>query len=94
MHLCVGTQTNSNVWSPISFRNDYKITFILGAAGTAKERASNYSGEEKSASKGERKRIQRSKSKIRKGRSSQKRRNEKVFIFFFIKNVFLIFLKT
>ena len=71
----------------IFFRSDFKITFILGAAGTAKERASNYSGEEKSASKGERKRIQRSKSKIRKGRSSQKRRNEKVFIFF-IENVF------
>ena len=69
--------------TPITFRSDFKITFIIGAAGAAKERASNYSGEEKSASKGERKRIQRSKSKIRKGRSSQKRRNEKVFIFFY-----------
>ena len=56
-------------------KNDF---FILGAARTAKERASNNSGEEKSASKGERKRIQRSKSKIRKSRCSQKRRNEKV----------------
>ena len=55
------------------------MIFILGAARTAKERASNNSGEEKSASKGERKRIQRSKSKIRKSRCSQKRRNEKVF---------------